>query len=48
MRELMKRFEVYKKKFHKDHKDIKLDLPLPLEDLNLGEKVTGRQKVEGG
>jgi hypothetical protein len=41
MRELMKLFGGYKRKFSKDHRDIKMDLPEPLDDLTVGTKLLG-------
>ncbi|KAG4439732.1 hypothetical protein IFR05_004810 [Cadophora sp. M221] len=39
IRSLMKKFEVYKRKFHHNHRDIKMDLPEPLEHLNLQDRI---------
>lgn len=41
MRILMKEFEKYKRKFNKDHREIKMDLPEPLDDITVGKKVLG-------
>ncbi len=41
MRELMKSFDDLKKQFFKDHRDMHLDLPQPLDNLNLAGKVHG-------
>jgi hypothetical protein len=41
MRELMQGFDKYKKKFNRDHRDIKMDLPYPLHNLNKDNKVVG-------
>jgi len=43
MRVLMKRFDIHKKKFAKGHRDIKIDLPEPFEDLNKENIVIGGQ-----
>ncbi|KAL2063769.1 hypothetical protein VTL71DRAFT_5574 [Oculimacula yallundae] len=43
MRLLMKRFDIYKRKFARGQRDIKLDLPEPLKDLCLEGKVVGGQ-----
>ncbi|OAG36308.1 hypothetical protein AYO21_09473 [Fonsecaea monophora] len=39
MRELMKSFDVLKKQFHKNHRDMALDLPAPLHNLTLEGRV---------
>jgi hypothetical protein len=41
MRALMKTFDGYKRKFSEDHRDIKMDLPEPLDDLTVGKQVLG-------
>ena len=41
MRELMDRFNQWKRRFNKDHEDIKMDLPEPLHNLNLDTRVVG-------
>lgn len=41
MRELMKRFEIQKKGFTANSRDIKLDLPEPFENLNISGVVGG-------
>jgi len=41
MRAIMKAFDGYKRKFGKDHRDMKMDLPEPLDDLNIENKVVG-------
>jgi hypothetical protein len=41
MRALMKTFDGYKRKFSGDHRDIKMDLPEPLDDLTVGKQVLG-------
>jgi hypothetical protein len=41
MRELMIQFEAYKRKFNNNHRDIKIDLPEPLDDITIGTKVVG-------
>jgi hypothetical protein len=41
MRALMKTFDGYKRKFCGDHRDIKMDLPEPLDDLTVGKQVLG-------
>jgi len=41
MRGLMKSFDGYKRKFCTEHRDIKVDLPEPLDDLTIGTKVLG-------
>ena len=44
MRKLMKKFDERKKKFSRnDARDIPLDLPKPLENLNIPGKVLGGQ-----
>lgn len=43
MRVLMKRFDVHKRKFAKGHRDIKIDLPEPFEDLDKDNIVVGGQ-----
>jgi len=43
MRELMKRFNVKKLAFRRNHRDMKLDLPEPYENLNLDTRVVGGQ-----
>jgi hypothetical protein len=43
MRVLMKRFDVHKRKFAKGHRDIKLDLPEPFQDLDMDNRVVGGQ-----
>ncbi|KAH6724439.1 hypothetical protein DL95DRAFT_464978 [Leptodontidium sp. 2 PMI_412] len=43
MRALMKKFNVYKRKFEKGHRDIKIDLPEPFENLDLDTRVVGGQ-----
>ena len=45
MRLLMKNFDVYKRKFVRGHRDIKLDLPEPFENLTLEGKVKGGQII---
>jgi hypothetical protein len=40
MRHLMKRFDNHKRWFTKDSRDMKLILPLPLNNLTLSDKVT--------
>ena len=39
MRELMQSFDKHKRKFNRDHRNIKMDLPYPLHDLNKGNEV---------
>lgn len=39
MRQLMKSFDDLKRTFFKDHRDMRLDLPPPLNNLNLAGKV---------
>jgi hypothetical protein len=39
MRELMKNFNILKRKFKKGHPDMKMTLPAPLENLNMRNKV---------
>ncbi|OQV06071.1 hypothetical protein CLAIMM_10703 [Cladophialophora immunda] len=39
MRQLMKSFDVLKKQFHKNHRDMALDLPPPLHNLTLDNRV---------
>ncbi|KAN0071932.1 hypothetical protein V8E54_009661 [Elaphomyces granulatus] len=41
MRELMQGFDKHKRKFNRDHRDIKMDLPYPLHNLNKDNKVVG-------
>ena len=41
MRTLMKDFNIQKRRFKKDQRDIKIDLPEPLDNLNMGHKVVG-------
>jgi hypothetical protein len=41
MRELMQGFDRQKRKFNRDHRDIKMDLPHPLENLTKGNTVVG-------
>jgi len=41
MRELMQGFDKHKGKFNRDHRDIKMDLPYPLHNLNIDNKVVG-------
>ena len=41
MRKLMKEFNIRKRRFKKDQRDIKIDLPEPLHNLNMGSKVVG-------
>jgi hypothetical protein len=41
MRQLMESFDVLKKQFHKDHRDMPLDLPHPLHNLTLDTRVNG-------
>ncbi|OAP64492.1 hypothetical protein AYL99_00464 [Fonsecaea erecta] len=41
MRQLMKSFDVLKKQFHKNHRDMALDLPEPLHNLTLDNRVDG-------
>ncbi|KAH7342511.1 hypothetical protein BKA65DRAFT_504250 [Rhexocercosporidium sp. MPI-PUGE-AT-0058] len=43
MRALMKTFNLYKRKFQKGHRDIKIDLPEPFENLDLDNRVVGGQ-----
>jgi hypothetical protein len=43
MRTLMRRFDVHKRKFMKGHRDIKIDLPAPFEDLDMDNRVVGGQ-----
>lgn len=43
MRTLMKSFDIFKRKFVQGHRDIKIDLPEPLENLNLDNRVVGGQ-----
>jgi hypothetical protein len=47
MRDIMKKFDVYKRKFHKGYDDeIKLELPEELEDLNIeGKVLDGELKI---
>ncbi len=45
MRELMKSFDVFKRKFVKGHRDIKIDLPEPYDNLNLDTRVIGGQII---
>ena len=39
MRELMETFNTFKRRFHKEHRDIRMDLPNPLHNLNINNKV---------
>lgn len=39
MRLLMKRFNVSKYNFSRDYRDIKLDLPAPFDNFDLGDRV---------
>ena len=39
MRELMKDFNILKRKFKKGHPDMKMTLPKPLENLDLPNRV---------
>jgi hypothetical protein len=41
MRELMEGFDKHKRKFNRDRRDIKMDLPYPLHNLNKDNKVVG-------
>ncbi|KAH0538333.1 hypothetical protein FGG08_005068 [Glutinoglossum americanum] len=41
MRELMKEFNKLKRKFKKDHRDMKIDLPEPLHNLDMDNRVIG-------
>jgi hypothetical protein len=41
MRELMKTFDGFKKRFKKDHRDMRMDLPGPLSNLDLDTRVQG-------
>jgi hypothetical protein len=41
MRALMKAFDSCKRKFSRDHRDMKMDLPEPLDDLSIGNQVVG-------
>lgn len=41
MRALMKEFDIKKRQFTSDFRDIRLDLPEPLENLNLEGRVRG-------
>ena len=43
MRELMKSFNILKKKFKKGHSDMPMTLPKPLHNLNMHNKVDGGQ-----
>jgi hypothetical protein len=43
MRVLMKNFDVHKRKFAKGHRDIKMDLPEPFENLDKDNIVVGGQ-----
>lgn len=43
MRELMANFDYIKTRFHQGEGDMPLDLPHPLGDLNLTDKVDGGQ-----
>lgn len=43
MRELMKRFDIKKRAFRRNHRDMKLDLPEPYNNLNLDTRVVGGQ-----
>lgn len=43
MRELMKRFDVHKRRFERGHRDIKIDLPEPYENLDMDTRVIGGQ-----
>jgi len=45
MRELMRRFDPLKKQFHQKHRDMHLDLPKPLDNLNLEGKVNGGEII---
>lgn len=45
MRELMKNFDIHKRKFKEGHRDIKMDLPGPLENLNIENTVVGGQFI---
>jgi hypothetical protein len=41
MRELMKKFNRLKRMFNKEHRDMRMDLPEPLHNLNMGNRVVG-------
>jgi hypothetical protein len=41
MRKLMKEFNIHKGKFRKDQRDIQMDLPEPLHNLDMGNRVVG-------
>jgi len=41
MRQLMKEFNKHKRRFRNDHRDMKMDLPPPLHNLNMGSRVVG-------
>lgn len=41
MRELMSEFNKLKRKFSKDHRDMRMDLPAPLDNLNMDTSVVG-------
>jgi len=41
MRQLMKTFNEKKRMFHRTQRDIRMDLPEPLHDLDMGDRVVG-------
>jgi hypothetical protein len=41
MHQLMKDFNILKRKFRKGHRDMKMTLPKPLENLDLHNRVEG-------
>jgi hypothetical protein len=41
MRKLMKDFNIHKRKFKKDQRDIQMDLPEPLHNLAMDNRVVG-------
>lgn len=41
MRAIMRAFDAYKRKFAKSARPMKMDLPEPLDNLDMGEKVVG-------
>jgi hypothetical protein len=43
MRVLLRRFDVHKRKFANGHRDIKIDLPDPFQDLYMDNRVVGGQ-----
>lgn len=43
MREVMDNFNTFKLRFHKDHRDMRMDLPAPLDNLNMDNRVEGGQ-----